>query len=64
MHPGSTDTDMNPADGPNAQARVQKTALGRFGRPEGVAAMVAFLAGPDAAQITGAGFLVDGGANA
>ncbi|TRW81758.1 3-oxoacyl-ACP reductase FabG [Mycolicibacterium sp. 018/SC-01/001] len=64
VHPGSTDTDMNPADGPNARARVQKTALGRFGRPEEVAAMVAFLAGPDAAQITGAGFLVDGGANA
>ncbi|MEN4472850.1 3-oxoacyl-ACP reductase family protein [Mycolicibacterium cosmeticum] len=64
VHPGSTDTDMNPADGPNAAARVQRIALGRFGRPEDVAAMVAFLAGPEAAQITGAGFVVDGGANA
>ncbi|QVK24121.1 SDR family oxidoreductase [Shewanella dokdonensis] len=40
------------------------TALGRFGKPEDVAAAVAFLASPEAGQITGTGIVVDGGANA
>jgi NAD(P)-dependent dehydrogenase (short-subunit alcohol dehydrogenase family) len=35
--------------------------LGRAGRAEDVAAAVAFLAGPDAAYITGVNLLVDGG---
>jgi 3-oxoacyl-[acyl-carrier protein] reductase len=37
------------------------TALGRYGRPEEIAAVVAFLAGPEAAFITGATLDVDGG---
>lgn len=61
VHPGPTDTDMNPADGPYAEPQAQMTALGRFGTAEEVAAMVAFLAGPDAAYVTGAEFSVDGG---
>ncbi|MER8046615.1 SDR family oxidoreductase [Streptomyces sp. NPDC094032] len=61
VHPGPTDTDMNPADGPYAGAQSGMTALGRFGTAEEVAAMVAFLAGPDAAYVTGAEFSVDGG---
>ncbi|MEV7277268.1 SDR family oxidoreductase [Streptomyces sp. NPDC093111] len=61
VHPGPTDTDMNPADGPYAEPQTQMTALGRFGTAEEVAAMVAFLAGPDAAYVTGAEFSVDGG---
>ncbi len=61
IHPGPTDTDMNPAQGPYAADQAAATALGRFGRPEEVAAMVVYLAGPDAAYITGAEFSVDGG---
>jgi len=41
-----------------------RTALGRYGRPEDVAAAVAFLASPDAAYITGTTLDVDGGLNA
>ncbi|WP_128984193.1 SDR family NAD(P)-dependent oxidoreductase [Streptomyces roseicoloratus] len=61
VHPGPTDTDMNPADGPYAEGQARMTALGRFGTAEEVAAMVAFLAGPDARYVTGAEFSVDGG---
>lgn len=64
VQPGSTDTDMNPADG--AQSDMQRTmiALGHYGKPEDIAAAVAFLASPAARQITGTTITVDGGANA
>lgn len=64
VHPGSTDTDLNPAEGDFADVQRALTALGRFGKPEDVAAAVAFLASPEAGQITGTGIVVDGGANA
>ncbi|WP_037858818.1 SDR family NAD(P)-dependent oxidoreductase [Streptomyces sp. NRRL S-340] len=61
VHPGPIDTDMNPADGPYAPGQAALTALGRFGTPDEVASMVAYLAGGDAAYVTGAEFAVDGG---
>lgn len=61
VHPGSTDTDMNPADGPDADAEREFIALGRYAEPEEIAATVAHLAGPDAAYITGTAIAVDGG---
>jgi 3-oxoacyl-[acyl-carrier protein] reductase len=59
VHPGPTDTDMNPSDGPYAAGQAAMTALGRFGTADEVAETVAYLAG--AAYVTGAEFAVDGG---
>ncbi|MFE7568073.1 SDR family NAD(P)-dependent oxidoreductase [Streptomyces sp. NPDC057539] len=64
VHPGSTDTDMNPADGSGATAQRELTALGRFLDPDDIAATVAFLAGPDGHNITGTALTVDAGTNA
>jgi 3-oxoacyl-[acyl-carrier protein] reductase len=40
------------------------TALNRYGQVEEVAALVAFVASPESAYVTGANLTVDGGANA
>ncbi|MEU6038379.1 SDR family oxidoreductase [Actinomadura sp. NPDC047616] len=61
VHPGSTDTEMNPADSPDAEFERGFSALGRYGRPEEIAAMVAHLAGPGGDYVTGASIAVDGG---
>lgn len=62
--PGPIETDMAPADGELHDALTAGTALGRFGKPEEVAALVTFLAGPAAGYITGTTVTVDGGFNA
>jgi 3-oxoacyl-[acyl-carrier protein] reductase len=61
VQPGPIDTDMAPKDGPVADLLKAGTALGRYGKPEEVAATVAFLASPAAAYITGVSLNVDGG---
>ncbi|WP_037809098.1 MULTISPECIES: SDR family oxidoreductase [Amycolatopsis] len=61
VHPGPTDTEMNPADGPYAADQASMTAAGRYGNPAEVADAVAFLASPDSAYITAATLSVDGG---
>ena len=64
IQPGPIDTDLNPASGEWAVPQKAFTALGRYGRVEEVAALVAFVAGPDSSYITGANLTVDGGTNA
>ncbi|RUX50453.1 3-oxoacyl-ACP reductase FabG [Mesorhizobium sp. M7A.F.Ca.US.014.04.1.1] len=64
VHPGSTDTDMNPADGPHAEHQRRKMATPRFGKADDIAGMVAWLAGPEGRFVTGAALAIDGGANA
>jgi 3-oxoacyl-[acyl-carrier protein] reductase len=61
IHPGSTDTDMNPADGPGADAEREYIALGRYATPDEIAATVVHLAGDAGRYITGASIAVDGG---
>lgn len=63
VHPGPTNTDLNPADGPTADGIRSHTALGRYAEPAEIAALVAFLAGPDGAYVTSAELTVDGGFN-
>ncbi|HYC41971.1 MAG TPA: 3-oxoacyl-ACP reductase family protein [Noviherbaspirillum sp.] len=61
IHPGPTDTDMNPDGGPVSKIVGPGMAIGRYGQPQEIAAVAAFLAGPEAAFVTGADIVADGG---
>jgi 3-oxoacyl-[acyl-carrier protein] reductase len=64
VQPGPIDTDLNPAAGDWAVPQKAATALDRYGHVDEVAALVAFVAGPESSYITGANLTVDGGMNA
>jgi 3-oxoacyl-[acyl-carrier protein] reductase len=64
IQPGPIDTELNPAAGEWAAPQKAATALNRYGSVEEVAALVAFVAGPESSYITGANLTVDGGTNA
>ena len=64
IQPGPIDTDLNPAAGDWAAPQTANTALKRYGHVSDVAALVAFVAAPEARYITGASLTVDGGTNA
>jgi len=64
VQPGPIDTDLNPASGDWAVPQKAVTALDRYGRVDEVAALVAFVAGPESSYMTGANLTVDGGMNA
>ncbi len=60
VQPGPVDTDANPADGPMKDVLHSFMAIKRHGRADEVAAMVAYLAGPDTDFVTGAMHTIDG----
>jgi len=64
VQPGPIDTDLNPAAGDWATPQIATTSLKRYGHVDDIAAMVAFVAGPEASYVTGANLTVDGGTNA
>ena len=64
VQPGPIDTDLNPAAGEWAIPQKAVTGLNRYGNVDEVAALVAFVAGPESSYITGANLTVDGGMNA
>ena len=64
IQPGPIDTDLNPASGDWATPQLANTSLKRYGHVDDIAAMVAFVAGPEAGYVTGASLTVDGGTNA
>jgi 3-oxoacyl-[acyl-carrier protein] reductase len=64
VQPGPIDTDLNPAAGDWATPQIANTALKRYGTVNDIAALVAFVAGPEASYITGASLTCDGGTNA
>ena len=60
VQPGPVDTDANPENGPMRELLHGFMAIKRHGRPEEVAGMVAWLAGPEAGFVTGAMHTIDG----
>ena len=60
VQPGPIDTDANPENGPMKDLMHSFMAIKRHGRPEEVAGMVAWLAGPEAGFVTGAMHTIDG----
>lgn len=58
VQPGPTETDMTAA----MVARLREVIpVGRMGQPDEIAALVSYLAGPEAGYITGASLTIDGG---
>ncbi len=61
VQPGPVDTDLNPAEGDFAESLKKLMALPRYASSDEIAAMVEYLAGPEAGFVTGASLASDGG---
>ncbi len=61
VQPGPVETDMNPSNGPFAETLKGFMAIKRYATGDEIASMVAYLASPEAAFVTGACLTIDGG---
>jgi 3-oxoacyl-[acyl-carrier protein] reductase len=62
VQPGPVDTDLNPADSDFGRMLIQNVmALPRYATGDEIASLVAYLAGPEGAFVTGASLTIDGG---
>lgn len=61
IQPGPVDTDMNPARGPFADTLKSMLSIQRYADGDEIAAMVVYLAGPEAGFVNGASLTIDGG---
>ena len=66
ISPGVISTPMGQAElqgpvGPFIQAMIDRSGAGRTGTPDDIAAVAAFLVGPESSFITGSDIQVDGG---
>lgn len=61
ISPGTFETPMGKLEGEAASSLAEAGALGRMGRPEEIAQLMAFLAGNEAGYMTGTDILCDGG---
>jgi 3-oxoacyl-[acyl-carrier protein] reductase len=61
VQPGPVDTDMNPESGEFGAAMHELMAVKRHGKADEIAAMVIYVAGPEASFVTGASLTIDGG---
>ena len=58
VQPGPTETDMTAAMVAHLREVIP---VGRMGQPDEIAALVSYLAGPEAGYMTGASLTIDGG---
>jgi len=61
VQPGPVNTDMNPENSDFAASLHGLMALPRHGTPDEIASLVAYLASPESAYVTGASLNIDGG---
>lgn len=61
IEPGAIDTDMVPKDPAVREGFINAIPLRRLGKPEEIAALANFLAGPESSYITGSNIAIDGG---
>jgi 3-oxoacyl-[acyl-carrier protein] reductase len=64
VQPGPVNTDLNPDAGDFAEMLKKVTAIPRYATADEIAGMVAYLASPEAAYVTGANLMIDGGFSA
>lgn len=63
VNPGPTATDMNPPTGPAADAARERMAIKEYGTAEGIASLVAWVAGEESKYMTGTSLTMDSGTN-